>query len=134
MENQERIIIKSYSKAWKIENRIYSVGNIKLPRPISPRQLLYFAVVALVIFILSQILPFLKLIPTPIRYAILPIFITWFVNKKKLDGKNPFKFFGKLIIHLFTKGLFIERFTQRNPRENAEIKLNWWCSCVKMSD
>jgi len=126
----EREIIKSYSKAWKIEKRIYSIGNIKLPLPIAPRQLFYFALSALAIYILSQIFPPLKVIPTILRYLALPILITWLANKVKPDGKNPFKFFGKLIIHILTINLYRERFKANLPAENNKISLNWWCSYI----
>jgi hypothetical protein len=133
-ENQDYIIIKSYAKTWKIENRIYAIFNFVLPFPVAPREVLYFAVSALVIYVLSQIIPPLTAIPALIRYPVFSALLARVISKQKLDGMNPVKFFGVFIVHLLTKGLFIERFKSYSPRQDSKIKIEWWCSRVKMSD
>ena len=40
---EQRITIRSYPKTWAIENRIYAMMNMRLPRPVEPRLFLYYA-------------------------------------------------------------------------------------------
>ena len=42
----KKINLRSYNKVWKIENRIYAIQNIVLPVPVSPREVLYFFIIA----------------------------------------------------------------------------------------
>jgi len=126
----ERIVIRPYEKAWKIEGKIYAVLNWVLPFPIEPFEALYFALFAVAIFGLSQLFPVLKYLHVFIRYAAAPFGLTRLVSKIKLDGMNPVRFFGAFIIHLITFRLYVENFETREPGENKKIRLDWWCGNV----
>lgn len=132
MEN--RVIIRSYSKVWKVENRIYAIQNIVLPFPINPREILYFGIAAAGVFILGVILPPFKAIPVILRYGAIPIGLTKLLNKKKFDGKSPPKYLAAYIGYLFSRRDYVERFKTHPHRDNEKIKLDWWCSYVPMSD
>jgi hypothetical protein len=126
MENK-KINIRSYNKVWEIENRIYAIQNIVLPVPLKPREVLYFFVIAAVIFILSVVIPGFSHIPSVLRYLVTPFALTQFFLKKKLDGKMPQKYFISWLGYLFTKNQYIERF-QAYPQHQGKIRLNWMCS------
>ncbi|MCL1832810.1 MAG: conjugal transfer protein, partial [Oscillospiraceae bacterium] len=133
-EKQDYVIIRSYAKTWKIDSRIYAIGNIILPFPITMTEVGYFVISVLLVLLISSVIPPLTAIPSLIRYLVAPIMLTRVVSRQKVDGMNPIKFFGTLIVHLFTNKLYVERFKYHNLRENSKNKLDWWCSRVKLSD
>ena len=77
----------SYEKVWKVEKKIYSLGNIHLPVPIKPMELLYYAAVLGIVLLLDSMIPVLQPVPWIIKYLIVPFFIVKFLLKKKFDGK-----------------------------------------------
>lgn len=129
MENKT-IKVYSYNKVWKIENKIYAIQNIVLPVPILPRELFYFLGVAGFFFVLSNIFPFLLIIPTILRFIFAPYFITKFLLKKKLDGKTPQNYILGLIKYYFRKNTYVERFQDKN-KQQKNIKLDWFCGYKK---
>ncbi len=123
MEN--RIEIFSYYKVWKIERKIYSIGNFHLPTPINPYDLMSFAGVLLAIQILSKILPFILILSAPVRYILLPVLIGRYLNKKKLDGKNPISYVIGIVIYFVTSfGTYVELFERYRDTEKVMIH-NW---------
>lgn len=122
-----RIRIYSYNKIWKTKSKIYAVGNITLPVPVDPYQILYFALTLIVIVIITSIIPFLSGITPILRFALLPYGISQFLLRKKLDGKNPVKYFAGVILYLFVKQNFIDRFEDHTDKKE-NIKLFWNCS------
>lgn len=124
----DKIKIYSYTKVWKVEKKIYSISNIPLPRPINPFDLLGFIGTALFMLIMGLIIPVTANIPAVIRFIGIPYGITNYLMKKKLDGKNPIKYFAGCIRYwITTKGNFIQAF--RNHQEKKEnVTLTWNCS------
>lgn len=129
MNENNKIRLFSYSKVWKIEHKIYSFQNITLPVPINPVDLLYFCSSAFFVFIVGKIIPPITVVPVVLRLLALPYGITKFLTKKKLDGKNPIKFFIGYIYFVFIeKNSYIEKF-KRNPIKGEEkLTLKWVCS------
>ncbi|SFS08054.1 TcpE family conjugal transfer membrane protein [Anaeromicropila populeti] len=126
----ESIRLYSYAKVWKVEHKIYSFNNINLPVPIKPFDVLYFGVSMLFVMLVGKFLPFFEHIPTLIRLGAMPYGIMVFMQKKKLDGKNPIKyFFGYIMYFIFEKGKYIERFQIMSDKE-VKFKLVWWSSRV----
>lgn len=124
----ESIHIYSYSKVWSLEHSIYSLGNINLPVPIHPYDLLYFVGTLVFIVLLCKVIPVLSLFPVIIRYILTPYGLTTFLRKKKLDGKNPLKYFiAYAKYYLFEKGQYFERFRRFTDRVDLE-RLSWICS------
>lgn len=124
----ERIQIYSYSKVWNIEHRIYSIGNINLPVPVQPYNALYFVLSCGFVVALCRLLPIISLLPGVIRYFVFPYAITVFLRKKKLDGKNPIKYFIAYIKYqLFERGRYFEHFKSFSDRATT-YQLKWICS------
>lgn len=118
----------SYERIWKVEKKIYSIQNIHLPAPIKPVELGYFLLVAAIVFILGRILPFLVPVPPVLKYVVLPVGLTKFFMKKKLDGKSPPKFFIDYLIYLANRNNSREFFRIIERRRKKAIKLNWNCT------
>lgn len=132
MDEEKRITLYSYEKVWKVEKKIYSFGNIVLPAPINPYDLLYFFVFAVGVAVLGKLIPVITAVPIIIRFCVIPYFAARFVQKKKLDGKNPIKyFFGYLKYTFLDKGTYIEHFNKNLDKKEKEIKIDWICSKKK---
>lgn len=124
---EEQLIIYSYEKVWKIEHKIYSIGNIKLPFAVNPSEALIFLGALIVTFLLN-IIPPLAALPAVIRFFLLPYFITRYLMKKKLDGKNPVMYLAGLLGYwIMESNTYIEGFRKYRDGEQV-IKQNWRCS------
>lgn len=129
MDEEKKITLYSYSKVWRVEKKIYAFGNIILPCPIGIYDLLYFIIFAFIMTIFGNLIPIITEVPIIIRLVIVPYFAGRFVQKKKLDGKNPIKYFFGYIKYVFVdKGTYIERFNKKNDKTEKEVKINWVCS------
>ncbi len=127
---ENKIKIFSYAKVWKVEKKIYAISRFSLPRPISPYDLLAFAGVVLCMMLFSKLIPLLAVMPVIIRYIGIPYAIVAYLTKKKLDGKNPLKYFSGCILYFFTvRGTYLQLFHRnRNMQKKEKITLNWNCS------
>lgn len=79
---ENKVKIFSYAKVWKVEKKIYSISNIPLPVPINPYDLLAFLGVALVVMIISNIIPGIGKVPVVIRYVAIPYCSVHYLMKK----------------------------------------------------
>ncbi len=104
MENESRVILRTYKSVWKIPRKIYSIDNIKLFVPVDVEQAMYFIASLCITFLLLKILPFLNSLPFVLKYAAIPYGLMKFFTKQKLDGKLPHKFFFDYIVFLFSPG------------------------------
>ncbi len=123
-KDNDYIIINSYSKVWNIEQKIYAFFNFVLPAPILPMELLYFTGVFSVFFILSKFIFFISVLPTLIKYVIIPYLITRFLVRKKVDGKNPIAFFIDYCLFLLNYNEYIEKMAIHKWKKE-EYKVNW---------
>lgn len=129
MSDHNKVKLYSYKKVWKISYKIYSIANINLPVPVDPYDLLYFFGAAGFILILGNIFPVLKNIPPVLSYVALPYGVMKFLTKKKLDGKNPIKYFVGYLYHIFVeRNTYIERFKTYPYKREERLKLRWFCS------
>lgn len=124
---EKKVKIYSYTKVWKWEKKIYAISNIPLPVPVNPFDLLYFIGIALFMLILGKIIPSITVVPVMLRFVAFPYIVTNYLMKKKVDGKNPVKYFIGCLKFLFTKGTFLQAF-KRHPDKKEKITLKWQCS------
>lgn len=120
-----RVSIRSYTKVWKIENKIYAIQNFVLPVPISPRAVAFFILIAGTMLLISAIIPAVGKIPVVLRLGALPFGMTQFLLKKKLDGKMPHKYFVAWIKHVSSRDAYIERFCSYPGGRDATYRLSW---------
>lgn len=124
----KRVPIRSYNKVWKIEDRIYAIQNIVLPVPVSPRQVGYFLLIAGVIFVVSMLLPLFSVLPSVIRFIAIPVALTQFLLKKKLDGKMPQRYFTAWLRYQYTRNQYIERFQEHPSKGLEKMRVDWCCT------
>lgn len=106
MNNEEQeIILKSYSNIWKIERRLEHVGGVKIPSTAIENALYYIACLSIEIFIML-IIPLFRGMPVIVIFG-LPYLVATFLKKVKLDGKNPLKFFNSLIKYLISPKVYV---------------------------
>lgn len=119
------IKIYSYSKVWKVEKKIYSIGNLSIGVGIEIADILYTVLAIVAILILGNLFPVINNIKWIYRFIVIPYGSMWILRRKKLDGKNPIKyFFGILQYIFFTKRNYIERFQCKKDKEE-KIKIKW---------
>lgn len=128
-----RIKIYSYKKVWRIEKKIYSFGNMKLPVPLNPYDLVSYALAAAAMLILGKIFPPLNQIPAVLRYIALPYLASKYFMTIKPDGKNPFLFLaGCARYYLTVKGSYIQNFKKYPEKKAQKLSLEWNCSMGRL--
>ncbi len=107
MEKNKKILV-SYQKIYDVEQKLYTIGNFRLPQPIQMHTAIALLIVALVMVIINNIIN----IPVSglIKYGLVPYFIAKKITISKKDGKTLYKFYLSYIPYLFTKNERIERF------------------------
>ena len=105
MEN-EKVILRSYNRAWKYERKIYAVDKLRLIIPVGVDEATYFAVGLLITILLLKVFPFLNGIPFVFRYILLPYGLMKLLTKKKFDGKMAHKFLLEYIEYLMLPKVF----------------------------
>ena len=101
--------IMVYTPLLKIERTIYSILDWRLPFPVSLRQTGFFALSFGIALIIGQLPIIGSLFNTLwlVTYIIIPVLLTYYLDKFKLDGKPPlFYFVDKLIYTFVQKGSF----------------------------
>jgi hypothetical protein len=98
MEDRDHVILRSYRSVWKIERKIYSIEGIKLLFPVSPNEVLYFAVSLGIAYLIAKVIPFMGRAHFVLKYVLIPFGIMKFLTKQKLDGKMPHKFFFDYVV------------------------------------
>lgn len=129
MEKEEcpRVRIYSYRKVWKVEKKIYSFMNVKLPGPINPHEFMEGLGIALFMLLLSRLFPFAAAVPSVLKYLVLPYVTVRYLMKLRLDGKNPFRYWAGYCQYLGARHCYLEHF--RSCRESKRaVKLRWQCS------
>lgn len=87
MDERNRMILRTYSNAWRFEKKIYTVGDLTLPFAINLTQLSWFGVGLAVVYALAQLLPILQQIPAPVLYLAGPFGIMKLLTRVTFHGK-----------------------------------------------
>ena len=86
----DRVRLRTYRQVWSQERVIYQIERVRLPFPVSFRQMGVFSISLMLMVGISRILPLEKVSPILI-YVVIPGGLTWFLTKQRLDGKPPLK-------------------------------------------
>lgn len=124
--NSGYITIRSYEKAWKLDKKLYNIGNWRLWVPLAVRPMGYFAATFGVMLILARLFPVLRQINSVVLYIILPILISQYLLKQKLDGKMPLRYLVSLLQYMSHRGQYLAGFLWRPIRRQKE-RLRWYC-------
>lgn len=106
---KDKVVIRNYNKVYTLEQKIYTLGNWRLPNPVEMVPAIAFVTMATTMFIINRSIVKIP-IPGPIQYVILPYLIASKITKTKKDGKKLFKYYMDYVTYLFQKGTEIERF------------------------
>ncbi len=117
---QNKILV-SYNKIYEIEEKVYNIGSLKLPRPMPLYTVLATVTTAVIIFLISSIFSFITIVPGIIRYAVIPVVVGRTVTVSRKDGKNLFRYYAAYIPYLFTKNITIERFKECDDIEEIQF-------------
>lgn len=82
--------VKVYTPLMRYEKILFAINDLELPFPVTFRQIGFFfaSLIGMIIMVNLPGLGFMK----PwwlINFAVIPIGLTWFFTKFKLDGKAP---------------------------------------------
>lgn len=117
MDENNRIILRTYRKAWDFEKKLYSIGDVSLPQPIVINYIMYYFVGFLIAWFLAKIMPFLVFMPPVIWYFGLPGLFVFMAVKVKFDDKPTLIWIRGFLKYLFIEERHAERF-MRVPRNN----------------
>ena len=98
--------VKVYTPLMRFEKMLFAIQDVKLPIPMTQRQIIIFggSCLALIIFINLPGLRFMK------QYwlidAVIPIAITWFLTKFKFDGKMPHIYARDYLLYKLSSGIY----------------------------
>jgi hypothetical protein len=102
MENQNKIILRTYGNIWNTPFKIYSIDRVKLLVPVNPWDVVYYmaglVVAAVLDFIYPGELEFMW------KYVVIPLAVRFILARVKLDGKRPHRFFWSTFLYLINKG------------------------------
>ncbi|MBN2794475.1 MAG: hypothetical protein JXR88_03645 [Clostridia bacterium] len=103
-----RVEINTYPEFWKIEMSITSIEGHQLPFSITMKKIFYFVITfALISFFMKipgmHYLHKVKLIGDPaFIYLGVPGIATYYLNKQRIDGKQPYLYFIDMAVFLMT--------------------------------
>lgn len=122
------VVIYSYQKVWKIDKKLYSFSNIRLPVPVDPMDLAAYGLGVLIMLAVGKIIPPFQQVSWIVRYLIFPYLLAKAFFKIKPDGKNLFKYLIGCLRYLFmVRGTFMQTFKRRSRRAGT-VRLSWQCS------
>lgn len=87
----ERKIIRTYSNAWNVEKRLYSIGDLKLPRALA-FDTMGFALLGFVLALLISKIPIIGSLSPSILYGGLVIGFPILMKKARIHSKSPARF------------------------------------------
>lgn len=95
-----------YNSVFRIEKTIYSIQDIRLPVPVTYRQMAFFVATLILMIILNQLpvigwalnnVPIISV--EIIKYVAIPAAVAWFFTQKLMDGKKPHRFLWRYFEH-----------------------------------
>jgi hypothetical protein len=91
MTEQPRPQIRSYHRAYHFELELYSLGNIRLWRPVPARGLFYLAAAEVLMLALAHA-PGLGVVLSQVDWSVLyvgiPVVLTWLLTVAKIEGRR----------------------------------------------
>ena len=92
----EDLRLRTYRKVWRMERVIYQIERVRLPFPVSFRQVGIFAAAAALLALLSAV-QLIGAAPPALRYVLLPGLAAWYLSRQTLDGRAPHLWLRSLV-------------------------------------
>lgn len=86
------MIVKTYDNLWKVDKRLYRIGDITLSQPPLYSQIVFFASGLLITVCVLYLFGALTYNSFLIKYVGMPLAFCLFMTKIKFDGKRPDRF------------------------------------------
>lgn len=83
-----KLRLRTFRQVWRQEKVIYQIERVRLPFPVTLRQVAIF-VAALLALVPLRRLPLLAGIPPLAYYGLLPGLAAWYLTRQSLDGRSP---------------------------------------------
>jgi hypothetical protein len=123
--------IETHHNFWNLKTTLYSIEGKVLPIPISSTSVFYYGCIFMLVILISKV-PGLKLIlelpyiENPmIKYIGIPVFLGYFLEHIKLDGKAPYIYLLDLIRFSISPKVF-EQFKEikipKSKKINKKVK------------
>ena len=102
-----KIILKTYNEFWKLERILYKFEGVKLPFPIVPKDVFFFALGEAFILILLKIPGLKNIAAVPLAghpvllFCAYPYMIMNWLKRRNMDGKLPHKYFYDMFAFYF---------------------------------
>lgn len=93
--------IRSYTSIWNVEKKLYSIGDVKLPFPITGTQILWFVSSFLIVMILRDVPPLCFIDGWFLKHLGIPVGLMLLMNKRTFDDKKPLYFLRSVCCYLF---------------------------------
>lgn len=112
MDEDNTIVLRSYSNLKNIKTKIYKIGNIPILVPIELEAIGMFAILFFITVMVDSIV---KLGINPIyKYILIPVGLTMLLKRAKIDGKSPHIYLLRLFQFQEMRTKTIERFEVRD--------------------
>lgn len=99
--------IKSYTGIWTVEKVLYAINDMQLPIPVTFTQITWFVLTMFFVILFSGIPPLSFIESALLKYAGIPIAVTWLMSKNSFDDKKPISFLKSVIsYHVRSKQTF----------------------------
>jgi len=93
---ENRLRIRTYRQVWHLEQVIYQIERVRLPFPVTFRQVGVFGAALLVMVVVSRVGVVGALSPV-LRYALIPGAVAWYLTSQRLDGKPPHRWIISMV-------------------------------------
>jgi len=91
------IRLRTYRQVWRLERVIYQVERVRLPFPVTFRQIGIF-VFALLLMVPVSRLPGLNRLPGLVIFGLVPALAAWYLTSQTLDGKPPHRWLLSMLL------------------------------------
>lgn len=96
----ERKPIKSYTSIWRVDRVLYAISDMPLPFPMTGHQIGWFVGTFMIMLLFGGVLPLPLMDNIIVRYIVIPVFVTWFMNQKSFGGKRPYKYIQGIVWYI----------------------------------
>lgn len=93
---ENKLRLRTYRQVWRLEQVIYQIERVRLPFPVTFRQIGIFGAVLLGMAALSR-LPLIGAASPVLRYALIPGLAAWYLTSQRLDGKPPHRWVWSML-------------------------------------
>lgn len=91
------MVVRTYDNLWKVDKRLYRVGDYALSRPPLYSQIAFFIIGEIITVAILAVLGQNNYDGLLIKYAGAPLGFCMFMSKVKFDGKRPDRYFLSLL-------------------------------------